>query len=111
MSGPVLSLAAAGLLRGLIARSGASRSEVLLAEVRSTDWRSLTFDGERHEIGIRFVGPQAERDADRMIDGIEDHEFAIPGTIVVDIAVAGRCIGLTDGSVALAIEALTICGD
>ena len=111
MSGPVLSPAAAGLLRGLIARSGASRSEVLLTEVRSTDWRSLTFDGERHEIGLRFVGPRAEQEADRILDGIADHEFAIPGTIVVDIAIVGRCVGLTDRSVSLAIEALTIRGD
>ena len=111
MSGPVLSLAASGLLRGLIARSGAKRSTVLLTEVRSTDWRSLTFDGERHEIGIRFAGPGAEREADRMVDGIEDCEFAILGTIVVDIALVGRSIGLSDGSVSIAIEALTIRGD
>ena len=108
MSGPVLSPAAAGLLRELIARSGANRSEILLTEVRSTDWRSLTFDGERHELGLRFIGPGAEREADRMVDGFEDHEFAIPGTIVVDIALVGRCVGLADGSVSLAIEALTI---
>lgn len=111
MSGPVLSPAAAGLLRGLIARSGASRSEVLLTEVRSTDWRSLIFDGERHEIGIRFVGPGAEQEADRMVGGIEDHEFAIPGTIVVDIAIVGRTVGLTDGSASVVIEALTIRGE
>ncbi len=111
MSGPVLSPAAAGLLRGMIARSGANRSEVLLTEVRSTDWRSLTFDGERHEIGVRFVGPGAEREADRMVGGIAEHEFAIPGTIVVDITLVGRSIGLTDGSVSVAIEALTIRGD
>lgn len=111
MSGPVLSPAAAGLLRGLIDRSGASRSEVLLTEVRSTDWRSLTFDGERHEIGLRFVGPEAEHEADRMVDSIEDHEFAIPATIVVDIGIVGRCVGLADRSVTIAIEALTIRGE
>jgi hypothetical protein len=111
MSGPVLSSAAAGLLRGLIARSGARRSEVLLTEVRSTDWRSLTFDGERHEIGMRFVGPAAAEDADRLTQGLADQEFTIPGTIVVDIVLAGRCVGLTDGSVSVAIEALTIRAD
>jgi hypothetical protein len=108
MSGPVLSSAAAGLLRGLIARSGASRSEILLTEVSSTEWRSLTFDGERHQIGMRFVGLSARQKADRLADGIEDHEFTIPGAIVVDVAICGRCVGMTDGSVSLAIEALTI---
>lgn len=111
MSGPVLSLAAGGLLRGLIARSGASRRDVMLTEVRSIDWRSLTFDGERHEIGLRFTGRNAALEADRMLDGVEDHEFTIPGTIVVDLAVAGRCAGLTDGCVSIAIEALTIRSD
>jgi hypothetical protein len=111
VSAPVLSPAAAGLLRGLIDRSGASRSDILLTEVRSVDWRSLTFDGERHEIAMRFTGPDAARDADRMLDRIDDHEFAINGAIVADVTVLGRCLGLTDGSVSVAIEALTISGD
>ena len=34
-----------------------------------------------------------------------------PGAIVADINVAGRCIGLDDGSVSIAIEALTISSD
>ena len=108
MSAPVLSRAAAGLLRELIARSGASRSEVLLTDVKSVDWRSLTFDGERHEIALRLTGPQAALEADRMVDRIEDHEFAISGAIVADIAVMGRSVSLDDGSVSIAIEALTI---
>lgn len=111
MSAPVLSPAAAALLRGLIARSGASRSEILLTDVRSVDWRSLTFDGERHEIAMRFTGPGAARDAERMLAGIEEHEFALPRAIVADIRVTGRCIGLDDGSVSVAIEALTISSD
>jgi len=111
MSAPVLSPAAAALLRGLIARSGASRNQVLLTEVRSVDWRSLTFDGERHEIALRFTGPGAGREAERMLDGLDEHEFRLPGAIVADISVAGRCVGLDDGSVSIAIEALTISSD
>lgn len=37
MSGPVLSRAAAGLLRALVGRSGATRIEILLTEVRSVE--------------------------------------------------------------------------
>ena len=111
MSAPVLSPAAAALLRALIARSGAARSEVLLTEVRSVDWRSLTFDGERHHIALRFVGPGAAGESERMLDGIEDHEFILAGAIVADINVVGRCVGLGDGSVSIALEALTISSD
>ena len=111
MTTPVFSAAAGALLRGLLARSGASRSDVLLTEVRSVDWRSLTFDGERQEIAMRFTGPDARAEADRMIDRIEDHEFSIGKVIVADINVVGRCVGLGDGSVSIAIEALTIAGD
>ena len=111
MSAPVLAPAAAALLRALVARSGAARNEILLTEVRSVDWRSLTFDGERHEIGMRFTGPDAVHEAERMLHGIEDHEFTLKGTIVADINVVGRCVGLEDGSVSVAIEALTIRSD
>jgi hypothetical protein len=111
MSAPVLSPAAAALLRALIARSGARRNEVLLTEVRSVDWRSLTFDGERHEIALRFTGPDARREAERMLHGIEDQEFTLPGAIVADITVVGRTVGIEDGSVSVAIEALTISSD
>ena len=111
MSAPVLAPAAAALLRALIARSGADRSEILLTEVRSVDWRSLTFDGERHEIALRFTGRGAAREALAMVEGIEDHEFALPRAIVADIVVAGRCVGLDDGSVSVAIEALTSSSD
>lgn len=108
MSAPVLSSSAAGLLRALIARSGAERSKVLLTQVRTVDWRSLTFDGERHEFAMRFTGPNAAIEAERMLSGIEDHEFSLHAAIVADVHVAGRCAGLDDGSVSVALEALTI---
>ncbi len=110
MSGSVLSRAAAGLLRALAARSGALRSEILLTDVRSVEWHSLTFDGERHEIAMRFTGADSTAQAERMLSGIEEHEFAIPGVTVVDIAVAGRSRDAADNSVRVAIEALTIDG-
>ena len=43
-----MSSAASGLLRALIARSGIPRNRILLTDAQSTDWRSLTFTGERH---------------------------------------------------------------
>jgi hypothetical protein len=55
-----MSGAAAGLLRGLLARAGSDRDRILLTVLRSTDWQSLTFIGERHQLHLRVPGPGAE---------------------------------------------------
>jgi len=52
-----MSAAAAGLLRALLARAAVERDRILLTELRSTDWQSLTFIGERHRIQLRVSGP------------------------------------------------------
>ena len=111
MSAPTMSPAASGLLRGLGARSGAPREQILLTEIRSTDWQSLTFDGQRHRIGLRIVGDHSATVARRMIDRIEDVEFVIPGILVADIRVAEAPSGARDGSTSLVIEALTLAAD
>ena len=111
MSAPTMSPAASGLLRGLGARCGAPREHILLTEIRSTDWRSLTFDGQRHRIGLRIVGDHSAVFARRMIDRIADVEFVIPGIIVADIHVAEPPSAERDGSTSLVIEALTLTAD
>ena len=45
-----MSPGASAVLRGLLDRAGAPRDRILLSHVRSVDWQSLTFVGERHEI-------------------------------------------------------------
>ena len=67
-----------------------------------------TFVGERHSIELRVPGPDAELLAARLLDGLGEAEFSIPGQIVADIALTGapECNG--DGSLSLSIEALTI---
>ena len=84
------------------------RSQILLSEIQSVDWRSLTFDGERHLLRLRVRGPDAERMVGRFTNGIEDAEFSIPGHIVADIALAGAPARALDGSIMLEIEALTV---
>jgi len=111
MSAPTMSPAASRLLRGLSARSGAARENILLTEIRSTDWQSLTFDGQRHRIGLRIIGAHSGPFAERMIDRIEDVEFVIPGVIVADIHVAQAPARDHDGSTSLVIEALTLAAD
>lgn len=104
----VMSSAASGLLRALLDRAGDQRDRILLSEIRSLDWQSLTLAGERHLIRLRILGPDAERIVGGFINGIEDAEFSIPGHIVADIAVDGTPRRELDASVSLVIEALTV---
>jgi hypothetical protein len=103
-----LSPAAAGLLRALIARAGIDRDRILLTEFRSTDWQSLIFIGERHEMELRVPGPDADQLAERLTRELADAEFSISGQIVADIGLGRPAIRNCDGSVSLQIEALTI---
>ena len=83
-----MSPAAAGLLRALLARSGVDRNRILLTEFRSTDWQSLTFIGEQHKIRLRVTAPEASSIAAKLVNGLEDCEFSIPGHVVADVALA-----------------------
>lgn len=103
-----LSPAAAGLLRALIARAGIDRDRILLTNFRSVDWQSLTFVGERHEMELRVPGLDADELAERLIAGLADAEFSIPGQIVADIGLERPPIHNPDESISLHIEALTI---
>jgi hypothetical protein len=107
----VISAAARALLRALIARAGVERDRILLTEARSTDWQSLTFTGERHQISLRIIGADSSEVVERMCTGIEDAEFSIPGLLVADIAVARSPRRALDGSMELVIEALTVVDD
>lgn len=104
----VMSRAAAGLLRALLQRGGEQRHRILLTEIRSIDWNSLTLEGERHRIQLRVTGPDAALIVATLINGIEDAEFAIPGQILADIAIAKRPKRSLDGSLTLELEALTV---
>jgi hypothetical protein len=56
----VMSRAASALLRALLDRAGDQRARILLSEIHSVDWQSLTLAGERHQIRLRILGPNAE---------------------------------------------------
>lgn len=103
-----MSAAAAGLLRALLGRAGIDRNRILLSNLRSTDWNSLTFAGERHEIALRIPGPGAAAVVAVLIDGLEHADFTIPGQIVADIALARPPIDDADGAITVEIEALTV---
>ena len=103
-----MSPAACGLLRALLNRAQIGRDRILLTDWRSTDWQSLTLMGERHCFRLRVPGPEAAQVVARLTNGIEEAEFTIPGQIVADIAVSGDAQACNDGSIEVAMEALTI---
>ena len=111
MNRVLMSSAAAALLRAILARAQVPRERLLLTDVRSVDWQSLTIVGERHEIAMRIPGPSAAAIAAALCDGLAEAEFAIPGQIVADIVVADGPTPSADGSIVLAIEALTVITD
>jgi hypothetical protein len=103
-----MSRAASSLLRALLDRTKANHDRILLTEIQSCDWQSLTLTGERHVINLRVRGPDAGPVARSLTKGLEDAEFAISGQIVADIAATLDPLSKTDGSITLSIEALTI---
>lgn len=103
-----MSRAASGLLRALFQRIGNESDRILLSEIQSTDWQSLTFTGETHVMRLRVPGPDADQLVGRLTIGLGEMEFSVPGHLVADIAVAGAPTRAPDGSITLAIEALTI---
>lgn len=102
-----LSPAAAALYRALIERARIPANQVLLTSVRSVDWQSLIFSGERHLFELKLSSADAAQAARALCEGLEEAEFAIPGQIVADIAVT-RSRTASDGSVEISIEALTV---
>jgi hypothetical protein len=103
-----MSKAGAALLCAILARALVDRDRILLTEYRSTDWQSLTFLGERHEIRFRIPGPGAEGIFTRMIGDLTDAEFAIPKQIVADVVVYGAPARASATAPSACIEALTI---
>lgn len=103
-----MSAAASALLRELIARAGVPQNRILLTDVRSIDWQSLTFIGERHELHLRIAPPRSADIGRRMCENLEDADFNIPGHIVADVAVRAGPEKSVDGSTLLTVEALTI---
>ncbi|WP_265530807.1 hypothetical protein [Sphingomicrobium marinum] len=70
--------------------------------------KALTFIGERHQLCLRILGPQADAIASRLLDGLEEAEFVLRGHIVADIALAAPPLTCSDGSIEVKLEALTL---
>ena len=59
----------------------------VLLEHHQRAWASVTFSGTRHELALRFDGENAVAGGERLIEAVGEHEFAIPGQLVADVAV------------------------
>jgi len=103
-----LSTAAAALIRALLARANVERDRILLTDYRSTDWQSLTFVGERHEMRFRIPGPNADEIYKAITGDLAEAEFSFFRQILADVAVFGMPTHESDGSICFGIEALTI---
>ena len=102
-----LSPAAALLLRSLLTRAGLDGDRIFLSKLRSVDWQSLTFSGERHEISLRLSAPDAPGALARLRDGLADAEWNLHGHIVADILIVAT-LPSGDGSIEVDLEALTL---
>jgi len=87
----------------LIDAIGANFVNLTMEEIRSRSWVSATFAGVRHELTFRVEGEDAEAEADRFLDGIEEAEFDLHGHILADISLVSR---IAD-PVRISLEALT----
>jgi hypothetical protein len=77
---------------GTLARIASDDREkpiVIIEAVRATDWASLTFVGQRHELDLRIEGPCEAVDSAlaRIEAGIADAEIAIRGHFIAEIGV------------------------
>lgn len=54
---------------------------------KSKPWRSISFEGERHELLMTFEGSQAVGAGSRFAEALPEHEFTIPGQLMADAVV------------------------
>lgn len=80
--------------------------EASFVEAQSVPWHSSDLSGERHCIRLSLCGRGAGTTAERLARTVADHEFAIPGVLVADVAVIE--LGRSDHIFRLDLEALTL---
>jgi hypothetical protein len=74
--------------KGLLdALSGLSDNRGQIIRHSERPWASVTFSGTRHSVALAFNGADAVAAAERFIDALPDHEFAIPRQLVAEAAI------------------------
>ncbi|GAA4009835.1 hypothetical protein [Sphingomonas humi] len=108
MNRPRMTAYANVLLRLLLQRAGEDCNRIFLINWTTTDWYSLTLEGERHTASFAIGGPEPQRFASLWLAGLSDAEFSMPSGFVADIEVVGCPTLREDGKVEVQIEALTL---
>jgi hypothetical protein len=100
---------ATALIRAVLSLA---KGDAAFEEHRGTGWASATFTGMRHVMRLRFDGEQGIETAHWLTRILPEHEFAISGHLVADIAVTATH-RRTEGVPAMTavIEALTVEAD
>jgi hypothetical protein len=86
----------------------AGEHAALLGHVE-TPWASITFSGTRHAVALEFTGNDGAESAERFIEALPEHEFAIQRKLVADAAiVAVRQVMVPERRVAIDVELLLL---
>jgi hypothetical protein len=84
---------------------------LVLEEIRSRSWASVTFSGARHVITFRLSGPGCEEAADAFLTALDVAEFEMRGHLMADIALVSRESlrgEAAESEVRISLEALTV---
>lgn len=108
MNRPRMTAFATALLRCLLQRAGEHRNRICLSHWSTTDWQSLTLEGERHEADFVVVGDEALAFANLWLAGLSDAEFDLQRGFVASVEVTEGPTRREDGAVEVRIGALTL---
>ena len=67
----------------------------------------MTFTGERHIFSLQLIGADAATALALLRDRLSEVEWQLSGHVVADIVIVGETTA-SDGSITVAIEALTL---
>lgn len=81
-------------------------ARVVIEELRSRDWASLTLTGARHELDVRLDGAGAAAALDALIAALPQAQVSMSGRILAELVVEPGTAD--DEGVALTICALVI---
>ncbi len=63
------------------------RNTATVVTHRETAWASVTFEGSRHTVTLRFDGREAVAAGEHVIAALPEHEFTILGQLVADATI------------------------
>lgn len=98
--------AQAAILRAAATIAGLHGARLVIEELRSRDWASLTLTGARHELDVRLDGARAGAALAELVARLPGEAIHIAGQILAELVVEPGTAD--DAGVALTICALVI---